>query len=144
MVLHRLLSIASLALATVCALEANRLWTGWAGSGVMPALVAALFGALAIGFALVPAPHSISSDPLDLGDPRASLVVAAAFAVHLAVVSLVGYLLSTWAFLFVTTRFASHASNRAAAVWSAILALGSYFLFKVALGTPLPIGRFGL
>ncbi|HEX7126064.1 MAG TPA: tripartite tricarboxylate transporter TctB family protein [Thermodesulfobacteriota bacterium] len=141
--LSRLLGLVSLALAVTCFREGHRLWTGWAGSGVMPGLVGVLYVVLAIGFAVFPAKDTPRAAPLEKTQRRGIVTIVVAFAVYLALIQTLGFLLSTWAFLFVATRVMPGSTTIGAFLWAGALSSGSHLLFRVGLGTALPPGRFG-
>lgn len=143
LILSRLLGLISFVLGVTCAMEAYRLWTGWAGSGVLPAAVSIVFVVLAVGFAAFPTRDTEAKKRLERAELRGVLLITVAFAVYLVAAPMIGFLVSTWAFLFVTTRFAAGSSTRAALLWSGFLSIGSHLAFKVSLGTPLPAGPFG-
>lgn len=142
-VLSRLLGLVSFALGTMCAMEAHRLWTGWAGSGVLPAAVAFLFIVLAVGFAAFPGAHTEAVKGFAWSELRPIAILIVAFALYLAIVPRTGFLVATWAFLFTATYFAARSSATAALLWSGALSVTSHFVFKVGLGTALPVGPFG-
>lgn len=142
-VVSRVLGLISFLLGTVCAMEAYRLWTGWAGSGVLPAAVAILFIVLAIGFAAFHGAHTDAVKGLAWSEVRQILIVVVAFALYVAFVPFVGFLTATWAFLFASTHFAAKSPAITAFLWSGALAVASHFVFKVGLGTALPVGPLG-
>lgn len=142
-IVSRVLGLVSFVLGTVCAMEAYRLWTGWAGSGVLPAAVAILFIVLAIGFAAFPGAHTEAVKGLAWSEVRPIAIVVVAFALYVALVPVAGFLVATWAFLFIATHFAARSSATTALLWSGTLAIASHFVFKVGLGTALPVGPFG-
>lgn len=139
----RLLALVCFVSGVVCLYESQRLWTGWGAAGLMPAITAALLICLAVAFCLVQ-----QSDRETLSLPsalelRSVAIVTASFAAYIALVGLIGYLLSTWLVLSLITKTTSQASTRTAIIWPGLLAGGSFLLFK-AVGTHLPPGVLGM
>jgi len=142
-VLHRLIGLFSLALGVICAMESHRLWTGWAGSGVLPAGVAILFVVLAIGFAAFPAAPGETRISIEPGELQPVAVIVVAFAAYIAILPVFGFLLSTWAFLFGSGRVAAGSTWKSSFVCAGVLAVASHLLFRVTLGAAFPVGPWG-
>lgn len=142
-IVSRLLGVVAMVLGTTCAMEAYRLWTGWAGSGVLPAAVAIIFIVLAVGFAAFPSVHTEGVKGLTRNEAQPIVIVIVAFGLYLTLIPFIGFLVASWAFLFATTYFAARSSAVAALLWSGVLSVASHFVFRVGLGTPLPVGALG-
>lgn len=144
MALDRVLSLVSLVLGLVCTYEAQRLWTGWGGAGLMPAFAAVHFLVLAVVFIAFAGRTNSRFFLPTARQARMILFVAAIFAIYIAALNVVGYLVATWAMLAIVLRFTSSASGWVAVGWPGILALGSSLLFGKVLGTHLPTGSLGV
>ena len=140
MALDRVLSLISLVLGLVCTYEAQRLWTGWGGAGLMPAFAALHFLFLAGVFIVFAVRINSRFEPPPARQVRMILFVAATFAIYIAVLDVGGYLIATWAMLAIVLRFTSNASVWVIVGWPGALAIGSFLLFGKVLGTHLPTG----
>lgn len=123
-----------------CFLETFRVWNGWDGTGVMVLVTGGLFLVLMIIFLIFP-DRSITSiqwfskkEMLHMG------ILSGAFALYIILMDELGYLLATWLFLVGVTKYISPSKILTILIWTGVVALGTYIIFKKYLGMYLPIG----
>lgn len=139
----RLLALVCFVLGVVCLYESHRLWAGWGAAGLLPAITAVFLMCLTAAFCLVQrSDRDMLSFPNAI-ELRSVAIVTASFAAYIALVGLIGYLLSTWLALSIITKATSQANTRTAVIWPGLLAGGSFLLFR-AVGTHLPSGVLGM
>ena len=133
-----------LSLSLLCLFVAHRLWNGWDGPGTMPLIVGTILLFLALGFWVVP-----SKDRMDfpLFKKRMALpmfVTLGSFALFIIFVKWIGYPLSSWLLLFTLVESMKRGALFKTAIWTGMVSVCSYILFKIYLAMPLPAGFMGI
>lgn len=127
----------------VSLIEAHRIWNGWSGTGTMPLLVGGLLILLSlmlVGFT------SGDSTPVNWPSKKEILnisFVAGSFAFYITCMKLLGYIIATWLFLTVVTKYISHGRIYIILVWTGAVAFGTYVIFGKYLQLYLPAGFLG-
>ena len=133
-----------LSLSLLCFFVAHRLWNGWDGPGTMPLIVGTILLFLALGFWVFP-----SRDRMDfpLFNKRAALpmfVTLGSFALFILFVKSIGYPLCSWLLLLTLVESMKRGALSKTIIWTGMVSVGSYILFKVYLAMPLPAGFMGI
>jgi hypothetical protein len=127
-------------LSLACFIEASRVWNGWDGTGVMVLVTGGLLLILMVIFLVFP-DRSIS--PIQWFSKKEMLhmgILSGAFALYIILMDELGYLLATWLFLVGVTKHISPSRIYTILIWTGVVALGTYIIFKKYLGMYLPVG----
>jgi putative tricarboxylic transport membrane protein len=125
-------------LAAASLVEAVRLKDDWQGARLMPAVLAVVLGALAVGH-VRSAPGSVTAPDWPAAHGRRRIaVVFAALVVYVALLEPLGFLLSTALFVLALVRVLGAWSWRTTVALTLAIALACHLVFKRWLGMPLP------
>lgn len=127
-------------LSVLCFWEARRVWNGWDGTGVMVLLTAGFFFILMIIFLVFPDRRIQSIRWFSKREMLHMGTLSGAFALYIFFMDKLGYLLSTWLFLAGVTRYISPGKISTLLLWTGLLSLVTYIIFKKYLGMYLPVG----
>ncbi len=131
-------------LSLLCLTGSYQLWEGWAGPGTMPLIVGTILLFLAVGFWVFP-----SRDPVKILPSEKKMLIPmgvtlGSFALYILLVGRLGYPLATWLLLTVLVRSMKSGSLYKTFLWTGIVAVGSYIVFKFYLSMSLPAGFIGM
>jgi hypothetical protein len=128
-------------LGVVCLLEAHKVWNGWDGTGLLPLLLGVVLVVLMLVLICAPSAE-IRGQVFDWAETRHVVILSGAFALYVALVSWLGYALSTWLFLAGVARYVSPWPFATTLIWTGATAMGTYLVFRKFLGMYLPAGLF--
>jgi putative tricarboxylic transport membrane protein len=126
------------ALAAASLVEAVRVKDDWQGARLMPAVLAVVLGALAVGHVRTVPADSAAPDWPDARGRRRIAAVFAALVVYVALLEPLGFLLSTALFALALVRVLGTWSWMTTVAVTLSIALVCHFVFKRWLGMPLP------
>jgi hypothetical protein len=127
----------------ICLIDAHRIWNGWAGTGTMALLVGGFLILLSIISVVF---TSGESGPINWFCKKEMLnivFVSGAFALYIICMKWIGYVISTWIFLTMVTKYISQGRIYTILIWTGAVALGTYIIFKRYLQLYLPAGFWG-
>ena len=127
-----------------CFIESRRIWNGWDGTGTMPLILGVVSIFLSAKFLLFPSHETATikwpskKEMFNIG------VIGASFAFYISIMNRVGYPISTWLFLAAVARYISPNRTSIILLWTGVVAVGTYILFKKFLDMYLPVGFIGM
>lgn len=127
-------------LGLVCLNEAREVWSGWDGTGLMLLLVGGILLVLMFAYVFFPSRSGVQVKWFNKGETLQIAVVAASFALYVALMNQLGYVFSTWLFLAGITGYISPRRFSITLIWTGAVAIGTYIIFKHYLGMYLPVG----
>jgi len=128
----------------LCLIEAYRIWNGWDGTGVMALIVGGIFIPLSVIFLVFPS----SGDKSILWPSKREWfslgIIGGPFALYIFFMNWLGYPFSTWLFLAVVAKYISPTRTTRIIIWTGMVAIGTYVVFKRYLMMYLPTGFLGI
>ncbi len=140
----RILGTVMGALSLLCLIGSYQLWEGWAGPGTMPLIVGIILLFLAIGFWVFPSKDEGVIFSFEKGMMVHMGVTLGSFALYILLIGWVGYPLATWLLLIVLVRSMKRGSIYKTLIWTGMVSVGTYIIFKSYLSMPLPAGFIGI
>jgi hypothetical protein len=142
----RILGIFLLLLSFLCLWEGIRVWDGAGGTGFMPVLVGVVFAILSLGFLIL---RSHQKDSPSIPWPSGGVcqqigMIFIALASYTLLLPWVGYLIGTTLFLIGLVRVMGKVRWEYGVVFSLVVSVITYLVFKTWLNMPLPTGFLGL
>jgi hypothetical protein len=132
------------ALSLICLIGTYQLWDGWDGPGTMPLIVGIIFLFLTIGFWVFPSKDQADNLFLEKRMMIHMGVTLASFAVYILLIGWLGYPLATWLLLIALVRSMKRGSIYKTLIWTGMVSIGTYIIFKTYLAMPLPGGFIGI
>jgi putative tricarboxylic transport membrane protein len=127
-----------LILAVASLVEAVRLKDDWQGARLMPAVLAIVLGALALGHVRTVPADSAAPDWPDTRGRRRIAAVFGALVIYVALLEPLGFLLATALFVLAVVRVLGAWAWMTTAAVTLAIALACYLVFQRWLGMPLP------
>jgi hypothetical protein len=131
-------------LSLICFIGAYQLWDGWAGPGTLPLIVGTIFLFLAVGFWVFPSKDQAPIFSFERRMMAHMGVTLGSFAAYILFIEWLGYPLATWLLLLVLVRSMKRGSIYKILIWTGMVSVGTYIIFKTYLAMPLPAGFIGL
>jgi hypothetical protein len=128
----------------LCLFESHRVWNGWGGTGSMPLIVGSFFCLLVLLFFLFPTPIFSSAGRFHKKEMTSVAFIGGSFALYIGVMHWLGFMLSTWLFLALVTKYMSQGRLLVLIIWTGVVAVCSHIIFKQLLGMYLPAGFLGV
>ncbi len=131
-------------LGLLCLFEAHRLWMGWQGAGTIPLFLGVVFILSSVGFFLIPSQETGTIQWLNKKETVPIAIIGGSFAIYISIMDWVGYPISTWLFLAVVEKYIFRGRILFVLIWTGVLTIGTYVVFKVYLGAYFPSGFIGI
>ena len=131
-------------LSLLCFIVSRQVWSGWDGPGTMPLIVGIVLLSLALGFWLFPTKDLTDFRSIETRMLGHIGITLASFALYIAFMRWLGYPLATWLLLFTVARSMKRSPIYRTLIWSGMVSIGSYIVFKIYLAMSLPSGFMGI